>query len=430
MSDKRPLLATLLILSIVFFLANSANLQADPSEPLFVSETGAHMSEELTISQLENEQYLPSVAYNWKHDEYLVVWHNKWGGGGRDVYARRLNGKGELLSWFAVSAGANDRAQPSVAYDPDRDRYLVVWIYDIWGDGSDWDIRGKFVPWQGPPEPAEFTICNWNSSQWNPVVVYNEHPNWPEFFAVWTNTTAGVPAYISGRRLPADGSTIQPDQSDVTISHATDQRLHPDITYNLARNEYLVVYDDTVDILATRLRADGTKLGAGEFDIAGWPDEEIHPSVAACPTIDRYLVAWQSFVFGTDYDIYARFVKGDGTMDGAPLHVAERTANEQETDVACNPRAREFLVVFEEQYSNLTGPYGVTARQISAQKTMGPLVGIVGPYTATNRTRPVVASGYPGYLVVWEHDRLGTAYQDIHGRLYWSHGTYLPLITN
>jgi hypothetical protein len=172
------------------------------------------------------------------------------------------------------------------------------------------------------------------------------------------------------------------------------------------------------------------KLGGGEFGIAEWPDEEIHPSVAACSTIDRYLVAWQSFVFGTDYDIYARFVTGDGTTDGGPLHVAERTANEQETDVACNPRAREFLVVFEEQYSNLTGPYGVTARQISAQKTMGPLVGIVGPYTATNRTMPVVASGYPGYLVAWEHDRLGTVYQDIHGRLFWSHGTYLPLIAH
>jgi hypothetical protein len=31
-------------------------------------------------------------------------------------------------------------------------------------------------------------------------------------------------------------------------------------------------------------------LGSGEFGIAGWPDTEEIPSVAACETADQYLV--------------------------------------------------------------------------------------------------------------------------------------------
>jgi len=39
---------------------------------------GPYLSGEIIISGLDNEKYLPSVAYNSNHDEYLIVWHNKW----------------------------------------------------------------------------------------------------------------------------------------------------------------------------------------------------------------------------------------------------------------------------------------------------------------------------------------------------------------
>ncbi len=32
-------------------------------------------------------------------------------------------------------------------------------------------------------------------------------------------------------------------------------------------------------------------------------------------------------------------------------------------------------------------------------------------------TRPATAGGRAQFLTVWEHDRAGTTYQDIHGRL-------------
>jgi hypothetical protein len=94
-----------------------------------------------------------------------------------------------------------------VAYDGDRDRYLVVWVYDYHGDGSDWDVRGRFIPWDGPDATlTEFSICDLNSEQWGPKVVYNENPAWAEFLVVWANTATNVKTYISDRRVSAGGS--------------------------------------------------------------------------------------------------------------------------------------------------------------------------------------------------------------------------------
>jgi hypothetical protein len=45
----------------------------------------------------ECDRYKPSVAYNWAHGEYLVVWHNTWPDGHRDIYARRVSGSAELV---------------------------------------------------------------------------------------------------------------------------------------------------------------------------------------------------------------------------------------------------------------------------------------------------------------------------------------------
>ncbi|MGC9346633.1 MAG: hypothetical protein ACP5JG_00725 [Anaerolineae bacterium] len=376
----------------------------------------------------DNEQYAPAVAYNRRHDEYLVVWHNMWGGGGRDIYARRVSGQGEILSSFAVAYGPKDRAYPSVAYDPDHDRYLVVWMFDVNGDGSNWDIRGRFIPWQGPDASlGEFDISTWPTSQRMPKVVYNENPAWPEFLVVWANTPPAIPAYVSARRVFADGSGFPPGDGFTVDSDMADDYFNPDVAYNLARNEYLVVYSvNATDISATRLEGNGNVLGGGSFGVAGWPDLEQMPVVAACRTADQYFVAWQSYVNGTDFDIYGRYVSGAGST-GSVQHLALRGINEVNPDIACNPGAHHYLVVWQEQYSNLTGPYGVSGRMIHTDGTKNGDFIVVAPYTGVERTTPTVAAGPPGYLVVWEHDRFGTAYQDIHGRLVWPAVVYLPL---
>lgn len=389
-----------------------------------------HLSEEITISALDNEQYLPAVAYNRKHDEYLVVWHNKWGGN-RDIYAQRITGQGELKSWFAVAPTApanpypNDRAQPSVAYDPVKDRYFVVWAYDTAGDGSNWDIHGVFVNWDGPILGLhQSIICNWATTQSTPKVVYNTVQK--EFMIVWTTLHPSLPAYISGRRMNATNGTFPTSGSDFTVDNVSQVRIHPEIAYNLARNEYLVVYDNTFDIFGARFSSLANPLAGGEFPIAAWGGAEELPSVAACKETDQYLVAWQN----NQPDIYARFVKGDGTIDGAPLHLEYTSVAEIKPQVACNAAGNQFLVTWQQQFSSITGPYGIWGQFVNTNKTLGEQFGIMTPTGGVTAefTTPVIAGGNVNYLTVWEHDRPSTAFQDIHGRLITPYTIFLPTI--
>ena len=134
----------------------------------------SHLSGEIVVSAVDNEEYLPAVAYNWKHHEYLVVWHTRWTVGSRDIRAARISEQGQVLSSFVVyEHNSRDSAQPTVAYDPVNDRYLVAWVYDAFGNGSDWDVYGRLIPWEGPVAGLQaFPICTFASHQWNPRVAY------------------------------------------------------------------------------------------------------------------------------------------------------------------------------------------------------------------------------------------------------------------
>jgi hypothetical protein len=389
--------------------------------------TGPHLSGEIVISALDNEEYLPAVAYNWKHREYLVVWHTKWTIGTRDIRAARVSEQGQVLSEFTVYEHATkDSAQPAVDYDPVNDRYLVVWVFDAFNSGSDWDLYGRFIPWNGPSASlTEFAICTWGTHQWNPKVAYGRAVE--EFLVVWANEyQAGTPPmYISGRRVKADGSGFPGGSSDLTISHTTQNRVNPDVTYNLARNEYLVVYDNAADILGIRLTGNLGHNFGGEFGIAGWPATEIRPAVAACKGADQYLVAWQSDQSASNDAIYARFIGGNGTLAGVHL-IADTTSPEQEPDVACNQAGQQYLVAWQQRYTNIK--YGIWGRLVHPDETMDAGFAIVSPGSVTDRTDPVVAGGYTNYLVAWEHQRDGTSYQDIHGRLITPYMVFLPLV--
>ncbi len=127
------------------------------------------------ISSIDNVKHFPAIAYNSVHNEYLVVWHTEWVIGTHDIRAQRVSPTGQLLGdeMLIFANDTRDAAQPSVAYDPVYDRYLVTFIYDYFGSGSDWDLYGRFIPWNGPsPFVHAFPLIEWPSSQMYPKVVY------------------------------------------------------------------------------------------------------------------------------------------------------------------------------------------------------------------------------------------------------------------
>lgn len=401
---------------IVTLLPLLLTMGTRPSHPIAdKSALAAQLGPEITISELFGDEYGPAIAYNSTHDEYLVVWHDAYD----VIHAQRLSPPGQLLgASFEVASSARGKRQPSVAYDPVRDRYLVTWIYDYWGNGTDYDIYGRFIPWDGPSASfIDFSICPWTNNQWRPAVAFARTQD--EFLVVWMNDGAspGVAKYISGRRVWADGSGFP--VNPFSISSGPEDREHPDVAYNLARNEYLVTWDANIgggNIYGMRLSGTGTPLGGGEFAIAGWSANERHPSVAACHKADQYLVAWESDqdTGGSDWAIYARYVSGGGVPGNVYL-VDDSTGPDLAVEVNCDAGGRQYLLAWEVPY--VTSWYGVWGRMAYPNETMDAMFPIIDPGPSHHRREPTVGGGGGHFLTAWEHEVGFVVYRDIHGRL-------------
>jgi hypothetical protein len=297
-----------------------------------------------------------------------------------------------------------------VAFDTLRDRYLVVWLYDYNGNGSDWDLRGRLVPWDGPTGAlTEFTIWSTNDSQWNPKVAYSTGDD--EYLVTWSNTSAS-PASVSFRIVAPDAT---PGYAATLAGDGVHNYVNPDVTYNELRNEFLVGYEiDTVDVAARRVYAGG--LFTGEVMVANWPDAETGVAVAACPGQDQWLVDWQN----AGPNVYARFLFGDGTVDGAPLVVPTYAPPNDEPAVACLPGGARYLVTWEGIFAG--GRTGIIGRVLGANKVfLTPELivrGIAGGQLRDAAT-PAVAGGFLGWSVAWVQEREGSGYSDIHAVIVW-----------
>ena len=104
----------------------------------------------LVLAQEDSWKWSPAVAYDPNHNQYLVVWENWWPNGHHDIYGRTGRRLRRAFREFAIYSGVYNSKQPAVAYDTTHDQYLVAWSYDSAGDDTDYDIYGRFIPWNGP----------------------------------------------------------------------------------------------------------------------------------------------------------------------------------------------------------------------------------------------------------------------------------------
>ena len=427
-----------LLLAVVSIAWAPPEPQAPPRVPAPESVAASNLGGEIVISDLSGAEYSPAIAYNSVRNQYLVVWEIEWGGGYSDIHARRVSGDGRLLSDFSLASPPFYRSQanPAVAYDPINDRYLVVWAYDVTGLGTNWDVYGAFIPWNGPPGEVlnYFPICSWNSNQAHPAVAYAGTQR--EFLVVWKSEADQVPGYISGVRITAATGAF-PAGDGFTISSGSQIRDFPDVAYNLHRNEYLVTWDleltaNNIDIWGRRLDGLGNTLPGGdpyvtnEFPIAGWPSFEAAPAVAACDKADQYLVAWQSDQAPAEnnYAIYARYLNGDA-VPGGVYEIDDTTSPELNVDIDCNWAGDRYLLAWQSRYTNER--YGIVARFARPNGSLGPDIEVRRPEVLRHREYPAVAGGRTGFLVAWEHERNSDGNRDIHGRLV-QYALYLPLV--
>jgi hypothetical protein len=274
---------------------------------------GAEYEYSPQITPTDPDRSHPSAAYNDKRGQYLMVWHNTWASGhDREVIGQRVDGTGHPIgSNFAISSGTHDRIQPVVAYNHTDDEYMVVWMYDVDGDGKKYDIYGVVVSWNGVVG-APFQIQTYtNASFWSPEIAWNSQRN--EYAVVWTSLdqTMQLSVDIGTRVLSPDGGSLYG-----TIIWNTGYPSNPDITFDPVNHNYLVVWNyvntSGKNVVKGDLRNDHYNR-VRLVDVFG--SETNH---ALFPRVDSsmglfFLVTFEYENTSTDHDIYVAYVNSTAT---------------------------------------------------------------------------------------------------------------------
>ena len=139
------------------------------------------------------------------------------------------------------------------------------------------------------------------------------------------------------------------------------------------------------------------------------------------------MVVWEHEYSPTDRDIYAREYHVDGTPSGNYFTIASWTEDSTHPAIAGKwPPNSEWLAVWQQALPGGTGNAVKGFRWASS-------VGIptyffdVANYAFWDNGSPAIASGFPGYLIVYEGDSSMTN-RHIFGRIWVPNAIYLPII--
>jgi hypothetical protein len=437
---SRKLFLTSLAFFMVFSgtraLAASSRPRVGQPTPLEAPSAAMRLGPEVQLSRQSTPSgenwYRPAIAYNSQRHEYLVVTHNDWSTG-RAIYGSRVTDGGVWRGWFWIfESSGKDSFQPAVVYNRTNKQYLVVWMYNANGDGSTYEIWGKILSGDfGTVVKPPFQIITWpNRSFWTPRVAWNSYLN--QYLVVWSamDTSGGfpgVPSDISSMLLSSTGDIIT--GRNLATSNYPQQA---DVTYNVARNEYLVVfvraYDTTPpntsnDIYGQRVTAENALIG-GAIPIRTELKHQNTPQVTTNEQ-DRYLVVWDHEYSTTDHDIHGQLLDVDGNQVGSNIAISISTENDTHPAVAANGASGEWLVVWQRASTE-----GARIRGARWGSGLASYIFEVAAWTWWDCMTPAVAADIPGYLIAYEGDSTSDPMvkQHIYGRMWWPELVSLPLV--
>ena len=389
----------------------------------------AFIGPEIKISPAQTptdaDRYLPAVAYNSQHRQYLVVWHNQWSPS-RDIYGQRLSSDGQLLgSWFSISSGANDRMVPAVAYNATDDEYLVVYMYDASTNGSRFDIMAQRVRWDGILIGSPFQIITYaNRTFYSPRVVWKEA--FDEYLIVWgvRDATTNVATDIGYKLIDHEGAV-----RFASIITADGQPSDPDVVWEPAFNRYLVVWtytnmDGHTAIMGDLRDANANRVGSNPFVIYSSPTEDALRPRAASNGI-YFLSVYEYAYSPSDHDIYGAWITNDASVI-LPINLVSSSTSETSPAVASRPGRNEVMVLFHRELSASHHEIGLHPISNTIPATDIP----VCKWEYWDCFNPAGVWGTSGYELVYSAQAIIMPGAKVHvyGRLFYTNPAFIPMV--
>jgi len=180
----------------------------------------------------------------------------------------------------AVAKQIYDEWSPASAYNEQWDQFLVVYSENATGETN---LRGQLLNGEGQPYLYSFPICQAPGTQTKPAVAYNRQRN--EYLVCWQDNRNGN-MDIFAARLKADGTKITGPNtlgdSTFAVCDQDSAQYQPKVAHNYLQDTYLVVWTDyrmsqftmmgvnNLDIYGQRVAGDGTLMatyGSGDSKV-------------------------------------------------------------------------------------------------------------------------------------------------------------------
>jgi hypothetical protein len=308
-----------------------------------------------TFGMAAPERYNPTIAYDLNINRFLVVYDSL-----TDIYGqlRKTDGTPDGLE-FVISDGDGTQQEAAVAYDNTHQRFLVVWRDERNSLTTGEDIYGQFINASGSLSGGNFVISDAAGDQVAPSLTYDMTNQ--RFLVVWrdgrNSLTTGEDIY--GQLINASGSV---SGENFVISDTTGDQVAPSVAYDTINGTFLVAWRDARNSLTTGediygqfVNADGS-LSVENFVISDATGDQIAPSVAYDLINQKFLMAWQDGrnSLTTGEDIYGQLVYADGSPSGENFVISDATGNQVAPSVAYNLIDQRFLVAWRDGRNSLT----------------------------------------------------------------------------
>ncbi|MFQ5594981.1 MAG: hypothetical protein ACE5HA_12620 [Anaerolineae bacterium] len=298
-------------------------------------------------------QFHPQVAYNSTEDEYLMVWSN-----GGDIFAQRLSNEGAAnppVLTITTSRGRQD--WPAVAYDPDMDRYLIVWDDDRNAAFTGHDLFGRLFEHSGASVGPEFPVLTLPASQRQPRLTFN--PDRDEFLLVWSDSRNAIATGndIFGQLLREAGT---PRGGSFSVSTAPADQTDPAVAYSSRTNDYLVFWSDNRDpesknMFGQRV-APPNRIGAEISSMVDNASNQFAPSLSFDTERGEYLIVWCDDRGGpeTFIDLVGRLLSPGGSPSAENFAFVSTTGDQASSGIAYDPGEGRHLAVWGDNRNLLT----------------------------------------------------------------------------
>ena len=399
-----------LFTSSTLYLLLTLSLLLDPSAGMSAQlpELSGFLGIQTETSSVSRE---PSVAYNSVRDEFLVVWWDD-GASADGIFAQRVKSDGTLEgSKLTIdNLDGNINWQPDVAYSPMHDQYFIVYTYE--SPGNSYDVWGRIV--NGDGSLGAWRSINLDSHrQWNPAVAYNIAHD--EFLVVYENwvDASGYTRDIEAIRIDASTWTQQSGRNIAT--GAGEFRTAPDVAYDPSQNSYLIAYtyqsssSADGDILATLCSYDLSTLSS-EIEVIYNTYEQ--NSVALAAADNEYLAVWQDGPNNGYRTIYARRVGGDGSLPTSPFLIDGVTDKIMGEPAVAYGHACGYMILWEYDTEGPTD-YDLMANYVMPNSNQLEVATFPMDDTALSQHFPAVACSPGGKCLMVEED---VANFNIYGR--------------